>query len=852
MLRVLLALAAGAGASCADAGTRDLSPPFDVASLMLLGAGPGVDASASYVMPAMTGFLELIGHSVVSAAGGMDGSRTTFVSLNPGVGLGGWGGWIFPLSGQAFVPDVSFQYGLGASTTAHAAGILTTTGNQCDFYSANTTSPCAQTEVQAKTLSTVSVGATSFTVGAPTFGAFTSGATYYVNATAPGEINFSCQAVVTGTASPYTVTLQGSPNTSGPTSQPCQVFGTIAVNAALVFVPPADTSNFASYTIPVAANVTNGTLDIDTVNNELSYGGYSPETDPAKIVFVQDGANDTAYPCVETTTPPGNACQTLTNLAAILDAFGPTQANKVVILSNERPYGAASAWSNSAGSSDGDPELHCVGETTVGSCTASTTAAAASTGGPWTGTATITLAADCPASVAGDTVTDGQRIVGVVSSCPTAGTTLTLVANTAISVANSDTLSFLSSDTVTLVNHTTLKDVQHVFYAPCGTKAYGTYAVGSPCGTSGSSTAAYAPGPNDGVEMTQVGSAPAQGQYSVNTSTGVLTFNAADQGARVAVFYRWLVNNTSDTLVRVRDWANSSSCSGSFQDELGYYWAINGAQCHRPWVKVADTWDAYCDPNACTVGVNGVATSAQILPVAGATNSDGDHPNVYGNHLNAKAMMTAAQSIGAIGSAVFPWPTSDVNIQPTATVGFNANTSSAPGSCASGTTAGPHTDDGRNQRLGAEPPERRFDGGDHVGDVVHQQRNRLGPDGQSGDVSDADPALGQPRLLDLGGNVGELPRRPGAEPEHADRRHQYRLPHPRRPDCGQRRRARAATGLPAGRMPRRDDQPNPLGSAYADGNRGRDAAKHGLDHVHAGRQSRKHDGQHAGRRRVGL
>lgn len=42
-----------------------------------------------------------------------------------------------------------------------------------------------------------------------------------------------------------------------------------------------------------------------------------------------------------------------------------------------------------------------------------------------------------------------------------------------------------------------------------------------------------------GVQMTRVASAPATGQYSVNTTTGVYTFASADQGVAITISYEY-------------------------------------------------------------------------------------------------------------------------------------------------------------------------------------------------------------------------------------------------------------------------------------------------------------------------
>jgi hypothetical protein len=54
---------------------------------------------------------------------------------------------------------------------------------------------------------------------------------------------------------------------------------------------------------------------------------------------------------------------------------------------------------------------------------------------------------------------------------------------------------------------------------------------------------------NTGIPLTRVPSAPVLGQYSVNTSTGVYTFAAADTGAAVLISYTFTVAATGSQLM---------------------------------------------------------------------------------------------------------------------------------------------------------------------------------------------------------------------------------------------------------------------------------------------------------------
>jgi hypothetical protein len=163
----------------------------------------------------------------------------------------------------------------------------------------------------------------------------------------------------------------------------------------------------------------------------------------------------------------------------------------------------------------------------------------------------------------------------------------------------------------------------------------------------------FTPGTNDGVCLTKVASSPAQGQYSVS-SGGVYTFNSADNGARVGIYYRWksyavpIGTGGSNYLTTIHDFIDSTQC-GSFTDPIsGATFPYSGIKCpgKYPWVHVASTWAQWVDP---TTGINNYP-----LPYVA---TDGLHSSSYGGRLAATAMLAAAPA-GAIPSkAPFPLPT---------------------------------------------------------------------------------------------------------------------------------------------------------------------------------------------------
>ena len=140
------------------------------------------------------------------------------------------------------------------------------------------------------------------------------------------------------------------------------------------------------------------------------------------------------------------------------------------------------------------------------------------------------------------------------------------------------------------------------------------------------------------------------------SSVGVYAFNAADNGKRVGIYYRWkgynvpIGPNGSNYLTTIHDFIDSTQC-GSFTDPIsGVTFPFSGIKCpgKYPWVHVASTWAQWIDP---TTGVNNYP-----LPYVA---TDGLHSSSHGGRLAAAAMLAAAPQ-GAIPSTVpFPLPTSN-------------------------------------------------------------------------------------------------------------------------------------------------------------------------------------------------
>jgi hypothetical protein len=218
--------------------------------------------------------------------------------------------------------------------------------------------------------------------------------------------------------------------------------------------------------------------------------------------------------------------------------------------------------------------------------------------------------------------------------------------------------------TYTLHNATKYYDTQQVFYAPAGT-----------------GTVPFVAGANDGLNLVNCSTltdstvhttptcTPAAGQYSVDPATGIYTFNAADNGKQIAIFYRWNGGSNGGSNLTIHNWLISTYCGNGTDPSTGY--AVKGASCPGlyPWVHISPTWEAEVDP---TGGAN-----YYNLPF---TNSDYLHPAPYGGALISSTMLATAQAAGALnGSTPFPLPTlNNVNFNATAHSSTAAQTTTCP------------------------------------------------------------------------------------------------------------------------------------------------------------------------------
>ncbi len=548
LVRFSLAASMLASAQVAEAAQANKPPLFAAQRLYNAGGATILGGGAHLVGPGRSYIQPTLVNNYAVAFGDSRTANSTIFPPWSGTSFtvatdysNGYAGWLFPLSGNRYLAEVGWNYGVGAQTTAGIAGRLNATTQYCSdastigypcFNGANATLTSAISPNPSAPLTIALTGLS----GAPAAGDYI---------TIANVTNFGCQITDYNSATP-SVTVPAN----------CITASTTAGSAVALAHPSAVSAftTYAPFTATSAAGATITDLDTNKANGGAYFGGsYSIVTDPAQTVFLLAGTND------------GNrgAANAISALQAIFNAFGPTAANKIVIVGDETPRGLAEGFSRANNSALGAPEV-------------------------WT----------------------------IPSSSPY---------------------------TVTAVNATNYWDTQQVFFAPCGTTTSGTPANTYSCGT-GASGVTFSAGVNDGVALTLVASAPAQGQYAV--SNGVFTFNSADAGKKIAIYYRWKSNNApagSTYLTTIHNWLNATSC-GSWTDPISgtTYPGVSGAQCPGlyPWVHVASTWNAHLDPVA-------VASGGYYFNLP-YTSVDGLHPSPYGGALIANAMLQAASQTSAI------------------------------------------------------------------------------------------------------------------------------------------------------------------------------------------------------------
>ena len=561
--------------------------------------------------PIVSPYVTIYGDSRVANVGGTNNSAALSTGFTDTIGVTkNWGAWPYLLSNGSILAEVGFNYGIGSSTSAGIRARQFNAATDCNAPGSQN-SVCF-TGVLTTTSGTTASGQNTVVVNVPAAGTISPGdyiviQTYLDSPANPPTLvktatGTGCTSSGSGTCTITVGDLSGNAVNF--------VAGTAPSGTVVVTSTPSLTSWQSNPVTLYYGSAQIGQTVTDIQNFSVSDGVNSVATDPAPVVFFMTGVNDGNM--TFTTGDP----QPLINLAAILDGFGPTQANKIVIIGDEDPTGLAESWSNAQATTNADPEVGQIGTGCPGACT--------------------------------------------------------------------------SPYTYTVHNGANYFATQQVAYAPCGTVSGNSASQVYLCGTAGTASAPFSAGASDGTNLINctTGTAdapngtatctPSAGQYSVSSS-GVYTFNSADVGKKIAIFYSWKdlsYVTAPSSVTRIRDWVNSSTC-GSFQPTTGYtgngpIYPISGALCNRPWVHVAPTWEANID----TTIAGNCGPSTLCTPVA-LHQVDGLHENPYGGALVANALLQTAKSLGVVRtSPAIPLPTKN-NVQ------FGATPSTSTGAATS-------------------------------------------------------------------------------------------------------------------------------------------------------------------------
>ena len=596
-------------------------------ALDLLLSGSGVHWAA----PPLNAYAIGYGDSRTANAGGISFASSTLTSaIVPG--NNDWAAWLFPQSGNGaagaatgngnrYISEYWWNYGVGAQTTAGIAGRLNSAAFDCNASNCLSTAP-------TYTGRNLNIGTTCTPGGSCTAvsGNVPAGATSIDIIALSGGAPQNGDYISVNGYTIYNCKLSGVALVSGSSTiysatipSTC-ITNTITTATTVWDSPAAKSSNFAAFLGASGA----GTTVTDMNNNILTNAQYAPTSDPATVAFVLAGTNDGGL--TNTTAQP----QTQVNLAAIVNGLRTGSAVKTVVLANERPSGLATGCSAAGASgglcvasgvgNNGSPEIHTI---------------------PTSSPYNITL--NIPAAYF-DTI---QVFYAPCGSVTTAGSGLN----------KQGTGSGVTGDS----------------YNCTGGTPTGTYTAPSGDGTNViNCTSGVTAAPNGAATCT-----PSTGQYSVTTG-GVYTFNAADAGKKVAIWYRWTSNATGLQHKVVHDWVTSTSCA-PFTGAMSGIVLPAGAGCKKvyPNVSVADTWSQIVDTTV--PGYN--ATTGPFYPKP-YTEVDGLHDLGLGGELTTQAMLTAASSAGVVPAAAAYTPPAVAGIKASASYYNTGTVAYGTGSCA--------------------------------------------------------------------------------------------------------------------------------------------------------------------------
>jgi len=334
----------------------DYSIPFDVAAVRVfnpaspaqIGGGAHVfGPGGGYIQPAIVqNFLTTFGDSRTALTGGLTWNSPTVTSA---AAMGtGYSGYLPPLSGNKFIYEYGYNYGIGAQTSAGTAARAATTSVYCDDPTA-TSNTCFQA-LKATTSGAYTTASTSITLTGFS-GTITNGVTYVVQINA--YLTTNCQITANGSNLTTTsVTIPSGCIQTGFSSAQTIVFVPLAqANAFWNYIGGYSLNNYGSGT-DVSLNKVGGGTNFPTCTTATGCT-LSPATDTAQVIALLVGINDANL----------GAVQSALNLASIFSNLGPQgpgAPNKIIVVGDEYPSGLATGYSQGGSTQNGAAEIQTI------------------------------------------------------------------------------------------------------------------------------------------------------------------------------------------------------------------------------------------------------------------------------------------------------------------------------------------------------------------------------------------------------------------------------------------------------------------------------------------------------------
>ena len=320
-LKKIAAAAALAGfASAAFAGSALKSG--NILEARLAGERIILQPHFAYTPPPIGNLLSVAGDS---RSEGVNPYNTIYLSTNFQLSTSvsnNYAAWIFPASGNAFIPFLDYDFAVGTTTTAGQAARLKSPNTFCGMGHDGTTAVCYNgTAITTSGTQAVNKLTLSATAPASLTGKILGGA-IMTNSLYPGSVIGTvtgADAFVPYSPNAWSTPLTGQTFYAYPAAQSTPYWNFIGANGDGHYSSSPKVSQ-----------------DTDSMGTHSNFGNYSLCNNPSSVVSLIVGTNDMAI--LQTPSTP-LYIQSLLNLTYILQHLGKSDCNKVVLLADELPRG---------------------------------------------------------------------------------------------------------------------------------------------------------------------------------------------------------------------------------------------------------------------------------------------------------------------------------------------------------------------------------------------------------------------------------------------------------------------------------------------------------------------------------